>query len=209
MKQSPLPSPFYPILPDLPGLARLLPKGLSFVQLRYKHPDPELRRRTVAEGLALARRHGCQLVINDHWREAIDAGAEWVHLGQEDLATADLKALRRAGIKLGVSTHSEAELAVGLAAAPDYLALGPIYPSGSKATGWAPQGLEAIGRWRRQIPCPLVAIGGITLERAPEVWAAGADAVAVIGDLLHHPHPEVRVEQWLAQLPTGPKEEVG
>ena len=100
-------------------------------------------RRQIDESLAIARRHGCQLIVNDYWREAIDAGADYVHLGQEDLAAADVAAIKAAGMRLGISTHSEEELEIALAAGPDYVALGPIYETKLKAMQWAPQGLGA------------------------------------------------------------------
>jgi thiamine-phosphate pyrophosphorylase len=122
-----------------------------------------------------------------------------VHLGQEDLAAADLKTLKTSGMRLGISTHDEAELETALAADPDYIALGPIYETKLKAMKWAPQGLERIGQWRRRIgDLPLVAIGGITPERATGVIAAGASSVAIITDFLTHPAPEQRVRTWVA-----------
>ncbi len=145
-----------------------------------------------------AGRSGCQLIVNDYWREAIDAGADYIHLGQEDLAAADVGAIKAAGLRLGISTHSEEELATALAAAPDYVALGPIYKTKLKVMQWAPQGLETIGRWKARIgKLPLVAIGGITPERAPGVIAAGAQSVAVITDFLTAPDPEARIRLWL------------
>ena len=89
------------------------------------------------------------------------------------MAEADLAAIRAAGLKLGISTHSDAELDAALAAEPDYVALGPIYETKLKAMTWAPQGLSRIAEWRRKIACPLVAIGGITLDRAASVLEAG------------------------------------
>jgi thiamine-phosphate pyrophosphorylase len=137
-------------------------------------------------------------VINDYWREAIDAGASFVHLGQEDLAAADLPAIRRANIKIGVSTHNHAELKRALAADADYVALGPIYATTLKVMPWSPQGLPRIAEWRSLINCPLVAIGGITAERAPVVLAAGADSVAVITDIVTSEDLELRTQNWLS-----------
>jgi len=141
--------------------------------------------------------HGAQLVVNDYWREAIDLGADFIHLGQEDLAAADVAAIRDAGIRLGVSSHDHDELAKALAVEPDYVALGPIYETKLKKMKWAPQGLDRIGEWKAAIPCPLVAIGGITVERAPDVFAAGADSIAVVTDLITHSDPEARTREWL------------
>lgn len=189
---------FYPIVPDAAWLARLVPLGVRTVQLRIKGAGSEDVRRQIAASLAVARRFGCQLIVNDYWRQAIEAGADYVHLGQEDLAAADVRAIKAAGLRLGISTHSEAELATALAAAPDYVALGPIYETKLKVMRWAPQGLERIGRWKAEIGnLPLVAIGGMTPERATDVISSGAQSVAVITDFMTAPDPEARVRVWL------------
>lgn len=195
-----LPSRFYPVVPDLAWVRRLVP-GARLIQLRLKNaPDAELRRQA-AEAAAHCRAHGALLVLNDAWRLAIDLRLEAVHLGQEDLLEADLPAIRAAGLRLGLSTHSEAELETALAAAPDYVALGPVYPTTLKAMPWAPQGLERLGQWKRRIGAmPLVAIGGITLDRAPGCLAAGADGVAVVSDVTAHAAPEQRARDWRETL---------
>ena len=119
---------------------------------------------------SLCRRHGCQLIVNDYWREALELGADYIHLGQEDLAAADVAAIQAKGVRLGISTHSPEELAIALAAKPTYVALGPIYETRLKAMKWAPQGLARITDWKARIGnLPLVAIGGITPERADGV----------------------------------------
>ncbi len=189
---------FYPIVPDLDWLQRALPAGIRLVQLRLKDAAPAEIDRQVRQSLALCRAAGCTLVINDHWQAAIEAGADWVHLGQEDLARADVAALRRSGIRIGVSTHDEVELATALAIAPDYIALGPIYPTKLKLMSWAPQGLDKLGIWKARVTCPLIGIGGITPERAPGVLAAGADSVAVITDFVTHADPDARLREWVA-----------
>jgi len=190
--------PFYPIVPDTAWLARLLPHGIRLVQLRIKdRPDSDIRAE-IDKAVSLCAAHDCELVVNDYWRMAIDAGAGFVHLGQEDLAAADLSAIRAAKLKIGISTHSFAELERALAARPDYVALGPIYATTLKAMPFPPQGLPRIAEWRERLNCPLVAIGGITLDRAPLVLAAGADSVAVITDIMISQHPEARVENWIA-----------
>jgi thiamine-phosphate pyrophosphorylase len=192
------PAPFYPVLPDAHWIARIVPLGVKTVQLRLKSMDAATIGAAIRDSLATCRTHGCQLIINDHWREAIKAGADYIHLGQEDLAQADLTGIRGAGLKLGLSTHDEAELATALAAKPDYIALGPIYPTTLKVMRFAPQGLERIAEWKRRIGAiPLVAIGGITLERAPAVFAQGADSIAVVSDVTAQPDPEARVRDWL------------
>ena len=193
------PAVFYPIVPNLAWIERLVPLGVKKIQLRLKEAASDIVHREIAAGLELCARHHCQLIVNDYWREALAIGADFVHLGQEDLANADVAALRAKDVRLGISTHSPEELAVALAARPDYVALGPIYETKLKAMPWAPQGLDCVAEWKRRIGAlPLVAIGGITPERADAVLAAGADSVAVITDFFTHGDPEARVRQWLA-----------
>lgn len=189
---------FYPIMPDAAWAARIVPLGVETVQLRVKDVPAEAVEREIASALAVCRAHGCQLIVNDYWRQAITLGADFVHLGQEDLAAADLAAIRAAGLRLGISTHTHEELRIALAARPDYVALGPIYETTLKPMRYPPQGLDRIREWKGLVSCPLVAIGGITLERAPEVFAAGADSIAVVTDIVKHPEPERRVREWLA-----------
>ncbi len=121
--------PLYPIIDRPDWIVRLGRAGARLIQLRMKDlPEAELRV-AIRAGLAMAEQAGITLVINDHWRIALDEGARWVHLGQEDLDGADLAALRARGMKLGVSTHDGAELGRALAVRPDYIALGPIFPT--------------------------------------------------------------------------------
>jgi thiamine-phosphate pyrophosphorylase len=190
---------FYPIVPDLEWLRRLVPLGVKTVQLRLKNAEPERVRREIAQSLEICAGHGCQLIVNDYWREALELGADFIHLGQEDLAAADLAAMAAKPLQLGISTHSEEELAIALAVRPAYVALGPIFETKLKVMKWAPQGLQRVTEWKERIgPLPLVAIGGITPERAGQVWAAGADSVAVITDFFTHSNPTERVRAWLA-----------
>jgi thiamine-phosphate pyrophosphorylase len=189
---------FYPIVPDLAWLERLVPLGVKTIQLRLKDAPTDVVRRQIAAGMEVCARYRCRLIVNDYWREAIVLGADYVHLGQEDLAAADVAAIKAAGICLGISTHSHEELATALACRPDYVALGPIYETKLKAMQWSPQGLDRIADWKRRIgELPLVAIGGITPKRADGVLAAGADSAAIITDFFTHPDPEARVRQWL------------
>jgi thiamine-phosphate pyrophosphorylase len=191
--------PFYLIVDSTEWLSRLLPRGVKLVQLRIKDRPDDAVRREIATARALCAQHGAQLVVNDYWRLAIEAGCDFVHLGQSDLAAADLGAIRRSGLRLGISTHDDAELDRALAARPDYIALGPIYPTLLKAMPFPPQGLARIGEWKRKIaPLPLVGIGGITLERVRGVLDAGADSVAVVTDILRHADPESRSEDFVA-----------
>ncbi len=192
--------PFYLIVPDAASVARFARLGVRTIQLRAKALDSAAARREIVASLDAIMGTDCQLIVNDYWREALSAGADYVHLGQEDLADADLSTLKAAGIKLGISTHDEAELAIALAAEPDYVALGPVFPTSTKSTGRAPQGETRIRQWRQKIgpSMPLVAIGGITLDRAAPLIAAGADSCAVVSDVLQHASPETRAREWMA-----------
>lgn len=197
---------FYPIVPDFAWMKRIVPLGVKTVQLRLKDAPPERVRREIAASMELCIEHDCQLIVNDYWREAISLGADYIHLGQEDLAEADVATIKAAGARLGISTHDEAELDIALAAEPDYIALGPIYETKLKAMRFGPQGLARITQWKRKIRnLPLVAIGGITPERAEGVLSARVDSVAVITDFFTHADPEARVRQWLAWAETKRK----
>lgn len=191
--------PFYLIVDSADWIVRLVPQGVKLVQLRVKDCAPDELRRQIRDAKAVCEAHGATLVLNDYWQMAIDEGCSWLHLGQEDLAEADLPAVRRAGLKLGLSTHDEAELETALAAKPDYVALGPVYPTILKEMKWAPQGLEKLGIWKQRIGAlPLIGIGGLTPERAEAALAAGADSAAVATDITRNADPEARVREWLA-----------
>jgi thiamine-phosphate pyrophosphorylase len=196
--------PFYPIVDSAAWVERLVGTGARLIQLRIKdRPEAEVEPEARL-ALAICQRAGATLVVNDYWRVALAIGAPWVHLGQEDLETADVPAIRTAGVKLGVSTHDEAELERGLALAPDYVALGPIYPTILKAMRVAPQGLERIGEWKRRIGAlPLVAIGGLSVERGKACLGAGADIVSVVTDITLNADPDGRAREWVAA--TRPK----
>ncbi|NTF45142.1 thiamine phosphate synthase [Rhizobium rhizogenes] len=190
--------PFYLIVDSAAWIERLVPLGVKLVQLRIKdRPLAEICA-DIHAAKAICTAHGCQLVVNDYWQLAIEEGCDFIHLGQEDLATADLGAIRKAGLKLGLSTHDETELATALAASPDYIALGPIYPTILKVMPWAPQGLERIGKWKDGIgDIPLVAIGGLTIARIAGVFENGADIAAVVTDITRSPDPESRTLEWI------------
>ncbi|MCA0407226.1 MAG: thiamine phosphate synthase [Proteobacteria bacterium] len=191
----------YPIVETAAWVERIAGAGATLIQLRNKTLQNEDLRGEVRAALAAAKKYGCALVLNDYWQLAIEEGAPWVHLGQEDLDTADLSAIRKAGIKLGLSTHDEPELERALACAPDYVALGPVYPTTLKAMRFAPQGLERIGEWKTRVGnLPLVAIGGITLERAPLCLAAGADSVSMVSEITANPDPEGRTKALISTL---------
>lgn len=190
--------PFYPIVENADWVARVTGAGARLVQLRMKSFDDADIRAQIAQARDVCAKAGAVLVVNDDWQAAIDLGCAYVHLGQGDLDSADVPALRRAGIKLGLSTHDHAELDRALSFDPDYVALGPIYPTLLKQMPWAPQGLDRIGEWKKLVGAkPLVAIGGLTLERIPGVLAAGADSVAVVTDIVRAADPEARTREWV------------
>ena len=188
----------YPIVDSAGWISRLAPLGVRLVQLRIKERPPAEVRDEVRAARALCLAAGMQLIVNDYWEIALEEGCDFVHLGQGDLAHADLKELRRAGVRLGVSTHDHEELERALRASPDYVALGPIYPTLLKVMPWQPQGLTRIAEWKRRLgTIPLVAIGGLTLERLEGVFAAGADVAAVVTDIIRNRDPEARARAWL------------
>ncbi len=189
--------PFYPVVPDIDWLTRLVPLGIKTIQLRLKDEPLSEVKRQIEQAITLCDRHDCTLIINDYWREAIELGASFIHLGQEDLAVADLATIRNAGLKLGLSTHSHEELDIALGAKPDYVALGPVWETSLKKMKWQPQGLPRLKDWAQKSPVPVVAIGGITLERAPRTFATGASSIAVVTDVVFHANPEQRVKDWL------------
>lgn len=191
--------PFYLIVDSAAWIERLVPLGVKLVQLRIKDKDAPTLRHEIRAAKATCARHACQLVVNDHWRLAIEEGCWCVHLGQEDLADADVAAIRRAGLKLGLSTHDRAELETALAADPDYVALGPIYPTVLKQMKWAPQGPDRVAKWKRRVgQLPLVAIGGLNTELIAGVFAHGADSAAVVTDITRSADPENRTRAWLS-----------
>ena len=192
------PDRFYPVVDSLAWVKRLAALGVGTVQLRAKDLDDDAALTLVRDALAATRGTGLKLVVNDYWRAAIDARAEHVHLGQEDLADADVKAIKAAGLTLGLSTHDDAELDNALRHQPDYVALGPIFFTTLKAMRFAPQGVPKITEWKKRVgTIPLVAIGGIKLEHAAEIVAAGADSIAVVSDVTQNPDPDARVRAWL------------
>ncbi|MEO0363344.1 MAG: thiamine phosphate synthase [Pseudomonadota bacterium] len=201
------PPRFYPIFESADWFRRMIPRGVKLCQLRAKDLPEDRLREEIAGAKAVCEAEGAQLIVNDHWRLAIDLGCDFIHLGQEDLDEADMPAIRRAGIRVGLSTHDHAELDRALAHNPDYVALGPVYPTILKKMKWTEQGLDRVAEWRRLIgDRPLVAIGGMSVARAPGVFAAGADVVSVVTDITLNDDPEARVDEWLEATTVAPAE---
>ena len=196
----PYPDRFYPVVDSVAWVARLALLGVGTIQLRAKNLNDTDALQLVTDALDVIKGTRAKLVVNDYWRAAIEAKAQHLHLGQEDLARADLKAIRAAGLTLGLSTHDDEELANALAAKPDYVALGPIFPTTLKSMRFAPQGIPKIAEWKKRVgKIPLVAIGGIKFEQAADIFAAGADSIAVVSDVTQNADPDARVKQWLGQ----------
>jgi thiamine-phosphate pyrophosphorylase len=194
----PYPDRFYPVVDSVAWVARLALLGVGTIQLRAKNLSEADALQTVKDALEVIKGTAAKLVVNDYWRAAIAAGAKHLHLGQEDLAAANIAAIRDAGLTLGISTHDDAELETALAAKPDYVALGPIFPTTLKSMRFAPQGIPKITEWKKRVGhLPLVAIGGIKLEHATEIFAAGADSIAVVSDVTRNAEPDRRVRAWL------------
>jgi len=190
--------PFYPIFDHSGWLENLLPLGIKLLQLRIKDRSTAELRSEIQIAKSLCEQFGCQLIVNDYWQLALDLGCDFVHLGQEDLATADIPAIKAAGVKIGMSTHSDEELELALSQTPDYIALGPVYPTILKKMPWAPQGLTEVSRWKKQLgDIPLVGIGGINLERADGVLQAGADVVSMVTDITLNADPAAQVRRWI------------
>jgi hydroxymethylpyrimidine kinase/phosphomethylpyrimidine kinase/thiamine-phosphate diphosphorylase len=178
-------------------LQRLLPLGVRTIQLRIKDLTGIALVSEIQKAIALAHGFNARLFVNDHWEIALQHKAYGVHLGQEDLPDADIRALSAARIRLGVSVRSYAEAACVAGMRPSYTAIGSIFATASKDIDYKPVGVDEFQRFRQVIRGPVVAIGGITLEKAPELVAAGANGLAVISDVLSAADPVARAGSWL------------
>jgi thiamine-phosphate pyrophosphorylase len=186
----------YAVLPDAAWVARMARAGVPTLQLRFKSDDPAAISREVQAAVQAVQGTDALLFINDHWQEAIAAGAYGVHLGQEDLGTANLDAIRQAGLRLGLSTHGYAEMCLADTHAPSYMAMGAVFPTTLKRMKTAAQGtgrLHAYAQLLREYP--LVAIGGIDMARLPEVMASGVGSVAVVRALIAAKDPEAEARR--------------
>jgi thiamine-phosphate diphosphorylase len=185
----------YAIVDSAEWIARVLKAGVRTVQLRVKDAGHPRLREEVRASVAAARAAGAQLFINDHWQLAIEEGAYGVHLGQEDLATADLQAIASAGLRLGISTHAYWEVCRAWALRPSYIACGPIHPTAAKAMPWIPQGNGNLAYWCHLLPLPVVAIAGMDVARAAQAMQCGAAGVAVISAITAAPSPEAAIAE--------------
>jgi thiamine-phosphate pyrophosphorylase len=189
----------YPVLPSADWVERVLDLDVRTAQLRRKTTDAADLKSEIERSVAAGRKHQARLFINDHWREAIDAGAYGVHLGQEDVETADLDAIARAGLRLGLSTHGYYEMLRALHFRPSYLALGAVFPTTTKVMPTKPQGLARLQRYVRLLKgrVPLVAIGGVDGRAMPEVLATGVGSAAVVRAVTEAPDTAAAVSALL------------
>ncbi len=199
----------YPVVDTVEWLEKVLQQGVKTLQLRIKDKTPDQVVEDIKAAIALGKRYSARLFINDYWQLAIEHGAYGVHLGQEDMVTADLAAIKQAGLKLGLSTHGYYEILRAHALRPSYIALGHIYPTVTKDMPSKPQGLERLQRYADLMrDYPLVAIGGISIERVPQVVATGVGSVAVVTAITRAPNYQQAVAQLL-QIVEGKEAEHG
>lgn len=186
----------YPVVDSIPWIERLLNAGVSTIQLRIKDkPDAEVRE-DIQQAIALEKKHNARLFINDYWQLAIELGAYGAHLGQEDLETTDLLAIHEAGLRLGVSTHDEHELAIAKSMRPSYIAMGHIFPTETKVMPSSPQGLKTLKAMVDATPdYPTVAIGGISLDKVPAVLETGVGSIALVSAI-------TKADDWLKATKT-------
>ena len=182
-------------------LPRLLEAGVSILQLRVKSLPPVDFLELAKQARAVTRAHGCKLIINDRVDIALACGADGVHLGQDDLPLSAGRKLMGQKI-IGISTHDLDQARAAERAGADYIGFGPMFGTRTKATGYEARGPEMLQQIRRAVTLPIVAIGGITEANVQEVWQAGADSVAIIGDVLHDNDPGAKALRILGQYRT-------
>lgn len=190
----------YPIVDRAEWLAQLLPLGISTIQLRIKDLTGKALRKEIQQAIAISQKHKARLFINDHWSLAIELGAYGVHLGQEDLEQADLKAIAAAGLRLGISTHCHHEVARAHAIRPSYLACGPVYATTSKNMPWVPQGIPNLKNWIDTMSSyPWVAIGGINHSNISQIAETGTSGIAMISAITQSTEPQKAVQKLLTK----------
>ncbi|WAT00393.1 thiamine phosphate synthase [Rouxiella chamberiensis] len=193
----------YPVVDSLEWVRRLLQVGVKTLQLRIKDlPDAEVEP-AIIEAIRLGREADARLFINDYWRLAVKHRAYGIHLGQEDLDDTDLLAIHDAGLRLGVSTHDESELARAVSVRPSYIALGHVFPTQTKQMPSSPQGLQELAHHVHQLGgrFPTVAIGGISLDRVQSVMDCGVGSVAVVSAITQASDWQAATRQLLALCP--------
>lgn len=190
----------YLIVDSSEGISRFKNTGIKTMQLRIKNKEAKNLEKEIATSIEIAAHHNIQLFINDYWEFAVKHQAFGVHLGQEDIVSADFHRIANANLQLGISTNSAEEVTRALKIQPSYIACGPIFPTATKETALPPQGIENLKHWRKTLDYPLVAIGGISLSNLDQVLDCGVEGVAVISAILNAPNPEKEIEKFLNRI---------
>ncbi|MBS1174450.1 MAG: Thiamine monophosphate synthase [Burkholderiaceae bacterium] len=194
----------YAVVDNLGWLTYLAQLGVRMIQLRLKNQSLAQIRSQAILAQEICARHQVKLYINDYWQVAIEQGIHGVHLGQEDMDTADFVSIQKAGLYLGLSTHNHAEAERAMTLSPSYIALGPIFPTSTKTMSFAPQGIARLREWvqRYGTQTAICAIGGINSQNFIEVAQTGVHAIAMVNGLRpEQPHWECNwllYQQWQA-----------
>lgn len=199
----------YPIVDNVTWLKKLLPLGVTTIQLRIKDKVGKQLENEIQAGIKIANYYNARLFINDYWEYALQHHAYGVHLGQNDLHHADLKAIRDSGLRLGISTHCFYEVARAHAIRPSYIACGPIFPTTSKVMPFSPQGVKQLKKWCQLLDYPLVAIGGIDYKKLPQILQTQVSGVAMISAIVQSQNPTQTTKLMLAKIPLPPTLLVG
>ena len=202
-----LPLGLYPVVANSHWLEKLLLLGISTIQLRIKNLQGHALEQEVAKSIVIAKQYNSRLFINDHWQLAIKLNAYGVHLGQEDLASANIAAIHAAGLRLGISTHCHYEVARALSMQPSYIACGPIYHTTTKIMPWQPLGIKTLNYWQKTLDYPLVAIGGINSENIIAVAETGVDGIAMISAIINADDPNQQTLAFLAAIKAARRQE--
>ncbi len=190
LKEGHPPLGVYPVVDSSSWVSRLLPLGITTIQLRIKHLNGEALSNEIEKAIKIAHQYTCRIFINDHWQVAIEKGAYGVHLGQEDLENADIPAIHKAGLRLGISTHCHFEVAKAHSYKPSYIACGPVFPTTTKDMPWTPHGISGLKYWQKCLDYPLVAIGGINTKNIQDVAQSKVSGIALITAITHSITPE-------------------
>ncbi len=190
----------YPVVDTAEWVERLLGLGVTTIQLRNKSLRDDALSQEIKRAVAIAESFNARLFINDYWQLAIEHGAYGVHLGQEDLHTANIKQIYDAGLRLGISTHCHYEVARAHTYRPSYMACGPVFPTTSKDMPWVPHGVEGLQYWRKVLEYPLVAIGGINKSRFADILKTGVESIAMISAITQASDPDTVTRNFIEMI---------
>ena len=182
----------YPVFPDFKTIDENS-SSIETVQLRIKNRDPL---KEIEKATKLCTEKNIQLFINDYWKEAMETKSYGLHIGQEDLEAADMEAIKKSNIRLGISSHDLFEACTASYYKPSYMAFGPIFGTTCKSMTFGPRGFSMLAKIRRLFPRPLVAIGGLKKQHLDELKKAGANSVAMISAITEHPNPQAELKAW-------------